>query len=56
MRNNYSIDDDERRTVGTSIKLRPSHNKMLVELAKKEGKSKTYIIERALVAFLRAKK
>ena len=47
----YAIDDEEKRTIQKSFKVRPSVNEKLTELAKKEDRSYSSIIERALVYY-----
>ena len=52
----YAIDDEEKRTIQKSFKVRPSVNEKLTELAKKEDRSYSSIIERALVYYFENKK
>ena len=52
MINRYSVDDDERRSKAMSFKMKPSHYARLIKLSKKEDRTVTALIERAIVAYL----
>ena len=46
----YAVDDEERRTIGVSVKMKATPYKELLSIAKKDGRSMTWLIEKALMA------
>lgn len=48
MQRRYAIDDEERRVMPVSLKMKPSQHETLQKHCSKNGRSKTYVIEKAL--------
>lgn len=56
MKKRYAVEDEERRTIPMSFKMKPSHHARLIEMAKAEDRSKTSLIERMVVEYFRKNK
>jgi hypothetical protein len=56
MKIRYALDDEERRTIAISFKMKASHYDKLIKLSKEEDRSKTSLMERALVEYFKKKK
>lgn len=56
MKSRYAVDDEERRTIPMSFKIKPSHYAILKKRAEKEDRTVTSIIERALVLYFNKSK
>lgn len=56
MKKRYAVDDEERRTVPMCFKIKPSHHEKLTDLAKKEDRSITSLMERMIVSYFKKNK
>jgi predicted transcriptional regulator len=51
----YQVDEDERRSKSMTFRIKPSYRVKLEKLCKNEERSITYMIERALTDYFKAK-
>lgn len=52
----YATDEEERRSHPMSFKIKPSHFDRLEKLSRKEDRSKSAIVERALTDYFKKMK
>jgi predicted DNA-binding protein len=53
MKTRYAVDEDERRTRAISFKMKPTHFDLLKKLSKDEGRTITYIMEKAIERYFK---
>ncbi len=56
LRRTYSNEDEEKRSIALSFRIRPTLHETLEQYSRKQGRTKTYIIEKALIHYFKSNK